>query len=564
MGRKKAYSYDPNNKARGKGRRRGSISTDVDATELTGSVTWYAAPSIPEGHKVVVIDGYTMGRTTTGNATPQYIVLPTSSAELINVVNRIPGIGANATTEAGAYDALASSNACFVSSPDDSNHVTDGLVLEVDASNVASYPQTGTTWYDLSGYENHGTLTNGPSFNSSGYITFDGSNDVIIIPNDNPLNPTTGLTIESWVNFDGNSSDFIFEKGNVNTQFSLFSHGTDIVFRTKHSGDGSYHTLSPSKTTADITNGRWHHIVGSWDGSTKRIYVDGVSKSSTSKSGNLVTTSQGAAIGRFGGTTTGYYFGGGISKVKVYNKGLSSSEVTQNYYKGNIITSGLAFALDAGNLSSYESGDTTTYSLPNSYSGSILNGVTHNSNGWWDFDGTNDKIELSDTSYWNDNVFGNATNFTIMCWTKCDNFYNWSSMIHKDNGGYYSESEGASLWVNASGFQAVFGNGVPGNSGNWGNIISYSTSNTTDWFHLAFTGDGSTLKFYVNNVLVSSQGQSNRSAGKNITDNPVRLGVRAGSAYYNGKIALPLFYTRSLTADEVAQNFEAQRARFGL
>ena len=120
------------------------------------------------------------------------------------------------------------------------------------------------------------------------------------------------------------------------------------------------------------------------------------------------------------------------------------------------------------------------------------------------------------------------------------------------------------MWINASGFQAVFGNGIAGNSGNWGNILSYSTSNTTDWFHLAFTGDGTTLRFYVNGTQHQSQGQSNRSAGKNITSNPARFGVRGGYAFYNGKIASSLLYTRALTSSEVLQNYNAQKSRFGL
>ena len=151
------------------------------------------------------------------------------------------------------------------------------------------------------------------------------------MPNSSVFNHTSELSIEAWVKFVGNNNDFIFEKGNVNTQYSLFSHGSDIVFRTWHAGDSGYQSLAPSKTTAGITNGQWHHIVGSWDGSTKRIYVDGVDKASVSKSGALTTNSNGAAIGSFGGTSSGYYFGGDIAIVKIYDKGLSATEIKQNF-----------------------------------------------------------------------------------------------------------------------------------------------------------------------------------------------------------------------------------------
>ena len=210
--------------------------------------------------------------------------------------------------------------------------ITDGLVLALDAASPRSYPGTGTTWYDLSGNGNNGTNSNITySSTNGGIFYFNNSSSVSLISNSPSLNPTTGLTIESWVKFDGNSNDFIFEKGNVNTQYSLFSHSTDIVFRTKHSGDGLYHTQSPAKSTVGVVNGQWHHIVGSWDGSTKIIYVDGILRNSVSKSGNLVTQTTGAAVGRFGGTSTGYYFGGYIPKVALYNRALTAEEITQNY-----------------------------------------------------------------------------------------------------------------------------------------------------------------------------------------------------------------------------------------
>ena len=178
------------------------------------------------------------------------------------------------------------------------------------------------------------------SFDSNAQPTFDNTNDRITMPNSSVFNHTSGLTIESFVKFDGDSGDFIFEKGNVNTQYSLFSHGTDIVFRTFHAGESSYQTQAPSKSAVGISNGVWHHIVGSWDGLTKRIYVDGVEKNGVSKGGVLTTDSNGAAIGSFGGTSSGYYFGGEIAIVKIYDRGLSASEVKQNYnaYKNRFNT----------------------------------------------------------------------------------------------------------------------------------------------------------------------------------------------------------------------------------
>jgi len=55
--------------------------------------------------------------------------------------------------------------------------ITDGLILSLDAASSRSYPGTGTTWYDLSGQEAHAEAVNMPTWNSSGYFEFDGTND---------------------------------------------------------------------------------------------------------------------------------------------------------------------------------------------------------------------------------------------------------------------------------------------------------------------------------------------------------------------------------------------------
>tara|TARA_B100000900_G_C20507462_1_gene686498 strand:- start:392 stop:1078 length:687 start_codon:yes stop_codon:yes gene_type:complete len=210
--------------------------------------------------------------------------------------------------------------------------ITRGLVLALDAANSKSYPGSGTTWTDLSGNGNNGTNANMTFESLNGGIFDFATNSVSTIPNSTSLNsPVSQLTIEAVVIFNGNSTDFIFEKGNVNSQYSLFSHGTDIVFRTYHDGDGNYDSLIQTKALANITNGVYHHIVGSYNGSTKKIYVDGIERHTKNKTGNLVTTSNGAAVGRFGGSSSGYFHDGKIARVSVYNIGLTQNEVRQNY-----------------------------------------------------------------------------------------------------------------------------------------------------------------------------------------------------------------------------------------
>jgi hypothetical protein len=93
------------------------------------------------------------------------------------------------------------------------NIVTDGLVMYLDAANTKSYPGSGTTWNDLSGNSNNGTLINGPTFNPNGGIDFDGTDDYINFGNPTELNFTGNMSHEVW--FTRNSNAIILRRGLV-------------------------------------------------------------------------------------------------------------------------------------------------------------------------------------------------------------------------------------------------------------------------------------------------------------------------------------------------------------
>jgi hypothetical protein len=90
------------------------------------------------------------------------------------------------------------------------NIVRDGLVLALDAASPRSYPGSGTTWYDLSGNGNNGTLVN--STFSNNVIQFDGTNDYVSVGN---VGSNSIKTVICW-----------FSMNNVNTNMALFGFGT--------------------------------------------------------------------------------------------------------------------------------------------------------------------------------------------------------------------------------------------------------------------------------------------------------------------------------------------------
>ena len=213
--------------------------------------------------------------------------------------------------------------------------IQSGLVLALDAGNSNSYPGSGTTWADLSGNGNNGTLKNGPTYSSAngGSLVFDGVNDGVQLPGTNlSLNQ---MTISSW-NYSTNYNQygFMFEKttnGLVNTQYSLFYNGGNnlIYYRT--------YGLSPTDltvntSTAGVVNNQWNNVVATWDGTNKRIYVNGILRATSANlTGTVTQNTTGAAYIGIYGNFAGYPFNGRISKTSIYNRALTAAEIQQNF-----------------------------------------------------------------------------------------------------------------------------------------------------------------------------------------------------------------------------------------
>ena len=90
----------------------------------------------------------------------------------------------------------------------------------------------------------------------------------VVVPSASTLNPTAAITIAAWVkaeDWDGNGR--IVQKGDGDTQYRLLDEG-DLLFEL----DG----VTGEVITAPLPSvGEWHHVVGTYDGSTISIYVDG-------------------------------------------------------------------------------------------------------------------------------------------------------------------------------------------------------------------------------------------------------------------------------------------------
>jgi hypothetical protein len=201
--------------------------------------------------------------------------------------------------------------------------VTQGLVLALDAADRNSYPGSGTTWDDLSGNGNNGTLSTTYTHNSAeGFLKFSGSGVATI--------SSLLLSSVTWeIFYRSNSTDSFSEYGRIldfeDTTISIGSYNTYQLRMWTNAGG--------SRSTESVLNGvgndnKWHHIIYSYDGSTTTFYFDAIYQNGYAKSGAL---NGGSSANLTIGNGDANLFNGDIAVVRVYNRALTASEIQQNF-----------------------------------------------------------------------------------------------------------------------------------------------------------------------------------------------------------------------------------------
>lgn len=220
---------------------------------------------------------------------------------------------------------------------------TNGLVLCLDTANRRSYPGSGTTWFDLSGKGNHGTVTNADLstfWKADGGVSanFDGSDDYVNLGTslNSRLVQSAAITVSAWVyatNVTGdrailNNSKYSPNYDGFNFQIVNGKLRIDLV------GD----VLGPLKrketTNAVISTNTWYHVAVTKPAnavtSSISLFVDGVKPATTDAYNDSVVdavNSVNLQIGARNGTNTPFV--GQLDDIRIYNRALSPSEVYQ-------------------------------------------------------------------------------------------------------------------------------------------------------------------------------------------------------------------------------------------
>ena len=432
--------------------------------------------------------------------------------------------------------------------------VTDGLVLALDAQ---SYSGTGTTWPATVGPD--ATLYNGVAWTGSGpgYFTFDpASLQFADTPNIGNLG---SWTTECWFNLTA---------GWVSGGFpalvtTVYNDGAGTQY------DNINYVLSPYPDNVSITNGyfnggwsntpgfaptvgEWYQMVGTFDGTTLKLYVNGTEVSSVTGSGASIANGAPVRIARRwdGDNNSIYFMPAKIGVVNIYENALTAGQVAQNFnalktrfdISAPLVTDGLIQNLDASNTDSYSGSGTDWFDLSGVGNNATLQGYAP-----WTDDGDQSYFVFS-TGYADAGTILPNTAYTKIGIFRVTN--NYGNLASGDGSNAHA------FW--GAGTQTL----QSGHNGSWSTIVSNVTTPLDQWVFGAVTFDNTTgWKLYLNDNTPATNSSTDQ-----FTANPalVYIGSYEGGTNLNGEVAVSLIYDRALSEAEMAQNFAHYQARFGL
>jgi hypothetical protein len=443
--------------------------------------------------------------------------------------------------------------------------VENGLVLNLNSQNYVSYRETGTSWFDLTGNNNTGVLTNGPTFDSTTRsIVLDGIDDFISGSTlTNLLNGSTTLTLIIWV----------YPTNLNNTSGSPYKTLVDTPSRNLSlwigaNGQGQYYGIGGASSSYNVNfnweNNKWQMVSIIVTATNGQIIKNNYVVSETTLRGNnyteRVTFGNNPSSG--GGNLEGRY-----GNILLYNRALSVAEVLQNYYQGNIVTNGLIMNLDAGNLISYGGTGTSWKDLTNTTTGATLvNGPTYNTSngGSIVFDGTDDYVTTT-------NFYLSTLPASVLVWFKAGTQTSNSSSILRPimqqglfDGNFPANTQGIEINMMRSGSDVVGKLRFAWGGDNDSNYI-YLTDNRYDdnqWHFACIINNGGTFDVYIDGVYLTTK-TTHTSVS---TSTPVNFGgdTAVGARKLVGNISNAQIYNRALTQSEIIQNFNAHKSRYGL
>jgi len=218
-------------------------------------------------------------------------------------------------------------------------------------------------------------------------------------------------------------------------------------------------------------------------------------------------------------------------------------------YNPSIVSDGLIFYLDAANKRSYSGSGLTANGLVGGIGGTLVNGVGFGAtnNGYFNFDGTNDYINVP-------SITSISGDFSVLVWFRTSTSNgNTARLVDFDyiNGFWLGRSGGGGNPIN-------WGGGIKESSDPYGIFLPFADN---EWHLISSVRSSTTHYIYKDNLIAST---SNTVSGTALTSSQLFIGAVPPGAPFNGNIGQVQIYNRALTEQEILQNFNATRFRYGI
>jgi hypothetical protein len=410
--------------------------------------------------------------------------------------------------------------------------VTDPLV-----GNWRMEENGGTVLADSSAYGNDGALSGDPAWVPGVVglaLQLDGGGDYALVPDDVSLDIADAITMAAWIRPDAVGTQYLVKKatngGQDGYELALSSSGLPFVRFNQTSASNTYRVDAVTPYPTDGVT--WMHLAATYDGSTVRIYVDGLEEGSAAAAFTIGTNDLPLGIGvQSDGASE---FGGAMDEVRLYRRALGADEIFE-LALGDPFVGHWMMEEDGGSVmadSSAYGNDGTFVGDPTWVSG--IDGLAI------ELDGVEDHGQVPD-----DASLDIPGDITLAAWIR-PTVVGTQYLIKKAN---ISVTDGYELSLSSSGKPFVrFNQFTNANDYRVDGLTSYPVDGTT-WMHLAATYDGTMVRIYADGVPEDSL-----AAQFSIATNDLSLAVGAqsdGDRLFIGAMDDVRVYRRALTTFEI-------------
>jgi hypothetical protein len=432
--------------------------------------------------------------------------------------------------------------------------VPDGLVMYFDPANSRSSIGSGNTINDLTGNSNTCTFSATPTYDvaSKGNLLLAGYGTV---PHTSTLWGSNQFTLSLWAKKTSGSRGIMISKDTNYIDHAYNGKTLASFYATASYSPRQY--LLYGNTPANFNE--WRYYTSTYDGTVGSLYENGALIGTTNMSVEIEKTADPFNIGRWNGGSID--FSGKFGTIMTYNRALSAQEVKQNYdaTKGryitpaNIVTSGLVLNYDMSDYRSAPFSGTSIYDLSGSgNTGTLTNGPTYSSlnDGCIVFDGSNDFITVP-------SVTSISGDLSVLIWFRTSGSnVSAARLIEFDyiNGFWLGQAATGTPSSN-------WGGGIKEANGPYGIFLQFSDN---EWNLISSVRSSTTHFLYKNNLVSSTSNTVSGTVLSSTAGMYIGAADNVGSVPFNGRIGQILIYNRALTQQEVLQNYNATKSRFGL